>query len=70
MGIGSRRFTGRTRRQMRTMGEGRFKRMDNLGSFGGFQETNSGITLDAFCQNLPSALGGRDCGRRIRIISF
>ena len=44
--------------------------MEDFGSFGGFQGTNSGRTLGVFCQNLPLALGGRDCGRRIHIISF
>ena len=30
---------------MRTVGEGELKIMDHFGSFGGFQGTNSGITL-------------------------
>ena len=43
---------------MRTMGEGGLKRMDHFGSFGGFQGTNSGRTLNVFCQHLPFSLGG------------
>ena len=51
---------------MRTMGEGGIKRMENFGSFSSFQGTNSGRTLGVFCQHLPLALRGRDCGRRIQ----
>ena len=42
---------------MRTMGEGELKRIDEFGSFRGFQGTNSGITLGVFCQHPPFSLG-------------
>ena len=51
---------------MRATEEGGINRMDNFGSFGDFQETNSGRTLSVFSQHLPLDLGGKDCGRRIR----
>ena len=49
------------------MEEGGPKRMDDFGSFGVFQETNTGITLGVFCQHLPLDSGGQDYGRRIKI---
>ena len=41
-------------------GIGELKRMDDFGSFGGFQGTNSARTLGVFCQHLYLALGGQD----------
>ena len=35
-------------------------------NFVDFQGTNYGRTLGVFCQHLPLALGGRDCGIRIQ----
>ena len=46
---------------------GGLKRMDNFGSFGGFQGTNYGRTLDVLCQHLHLALGGQNCGITIKI---
>ena len=51
---------------MRTMGEGGLKIMDDVRSLGGFQGTNFGRTLGVFCQHLPLALGGKDCGRMVQ----
>ena len=39
------------------MGEGGLKRMDDFGSFGGIQVTNSGRTLSVFYQHTPLSLG-------------
>ena len=49
------------------MVEGGINRMDNFGSFGSFQGTNSGRTLDVLFQHLHLALEGPDCGRSIKI---
>ena len=38
---------------MRKMGEGGLNIMDDFGSFGGFQGTDSGRTLGVFCQHIP-----------------
>ena len=51
---------------MRKMGEGGLKIMGDFGTFGNFQGTDSGRTLDAFWQHLTFDLEGRDCGRRIQ----
>ena len=59
-------MTGQTRMWTRAMGEGGLKTMEDFGSFGGFQGNNSGRTLGVLFQHLPLALGGPDCGRRIK----
>ena len=51
---------------MRKMGEEVLKIMDDFGTFGGFQGRIYGRILGVLCQYLPLALGGRDCGIRIR----
>ena len=40
------------------MGEGGLKRMDNFGSFSGFQGTNYGRKLGVLFQYIPLDLGG------------
>ena len=52
---------------MSKMGERGLNRMDYFGNFGGFQEINSGRTLDVLFWHLPLALGGQYCVRRIKI---
>ena len=47
---------------MRKMGEGGLKRMENIGSFGGFQGTIYVRTLVFFCKHLPLALGVENVG--------
>ena len=47
--------------------EGGLKIMDYFGRFIGFQETNSGRAFGVFFQHLPLILGGRGCGRIIKI---
>ena len=49
------------------MVEGVLKRIDDFGSFGGFQRTNFGRKFYVFCQHLTLDLGGQACGRRIQI---
>ena len=49
------------------MGEEGLKIMENFGSFVGFQGTNYGIKWGVLFKHLPLALGGTDCGRRIKI---
>ena len=50
----------------RTIREGGLKRMDDFGSFSGFQGTNSRRRLGVLFQNLSLDLGGPDCGIRIK----
>ena len=52
---------------MRKMGEEVLKRMENFGSFVVFQGTNYGRSLDILFKHPPLALGGPDCGIRIKI---